>query len=99
MPKEDITETPTDTGDRPIPTQSLASKLNAGMIPERRDSPIAWYRARIRGWTREQFDHWVETGEEPNSKKLQRPKARHPVPDTEPLGDGNYWTPPSQRED
>lgn len=63
-PDEDNEPRPLED-DQPMPRSSLGARVNSGIRPEEPGSRMNWYRAQTRGWTRAQFDHWVETGEEP----------------------------------
>jgi len=51
--------------DKPDRKVSIAASINSGIRSIDANDPSNWYRARLRGWTREQFNHWVLTGEEP----------------------------------
>jgi len=56
-----------DQHGRPFPEKSIGQKYCEALERSWRDTLFNLNASYHSGWTREQFRHWVETGEEPKT--------------------------------
>lgn len=54
-----------DASGQPIPEKPIGQRYAEALARSRRDTLHNLTVAHNNGWTREEFRHWVETGEKP----------------------------------